>query len=172
MTCRRCAREIEDDSMYCRFCGKAARPNAARRLMRLPLEGKVAGVCAGLATHMNVDPTLVRLAWVILSISPGMLIGGIVAYLAAWLLMPVNELRRSSYQGRRLMRSDDDSWIAGVCGGIAEYMGIDSTIVRVVTVILAIYPGAVVFGVITYAVLWAIVPPAPLLPVRTAPTSV
>ena len=178
MTCNRCTREIENDSMYCRFCGASTVVTppplliAPRRLMRLPLEGKIAGVCAGLAAHLRVDVTVIRLAWVILSIVPGVLIGGIIVYLAAWLLMPVNELGRSTYQGRRLMRADEDSWIAGVCGGIADTLGIDSTIVRVVAVILAIYPGAVVFGVIAYAVLWAIIPPAPLLPVRTAPHSV
>jgi phage shock protein PspC (stress-responsive transcriptional regulator) len=140
----------------------------ARRLRRLPLEGRVAGVCAGLAAHLNVDATLVRLLWVVLSIVPGVLIGGIIVYVVAWMLMPVNELGRSAYRGRRLLRSEDDSWIAGVCGGIAGLLGVDAAIVRVVAVILAIYPGAVVFGVITYAVLWAIIPPAPLFPMHTA----
>src|SRR5688572_30072101 len=106
MNCVRCARDIETDSTYCRFCGKAVRPEGIRRLSRLPMEGKFGGVCAGLAAHLNTDPTIVRLAWVILSIIPGMLIGGVAVYLLAWLLMPVNELGRSPYQGRRLMRSD------------------------------------------------------------------
>ena len=182
MTCNRCAREIETDSVYCRFCGAGVRPDSVRRdgvrpdgrgrLTRLPLEGRVAGVCAGVAAHLNLDPTLVRLGAAVLAIVPGLFIGGAIAYIAAWILMPINELGRSGYQGRRLMRSDNDEWIAGVCGGLAEYLGIDSTIVRVVSVILAIYPGMVVFGVITYAVLWAIVPPAPLLPMHTAPTRV
>jgi phage shock protein PspC (stress-responsive transcriptional regulator) len=172
MTCSRCTREIEDDSAYCRFCGKSAAPDPVRRLRRLPLEGKAGGVCAGLAAHLNADPTLIRLAWAVLTVVPGMLIGGIVVYVAAWVLMPVNELGRSPYHGKRLMRPDGDSWIAGVCGGIAERMGIDSTIVRVVAVILAVYPGYVVFGIITYAVLWAIIPPAPLIPMHTAPTRI
>src|SRR5688572_30072035 len=126
MTCGRCAQEIEHDSAYCRFCGTAVRTDGVRRLMRLPLEGKAGGVCAGLAAHLNTDPTIVRLAWVILSIVPGMLIGGAVVYIAAWILMPVNELGRSAYLGKRLMRADD-GWVAGVCGGIAEYLRIDST---------------------------------------------
>src|SRR5688572_6294051 len=112
MICRGCAREIENDSMYCRFCGTNALPSGVRRLRRLPLEAKVAGICAGVAAHLNTDPTIVRLAWVILSIVPGMFIGGVIAYIAAWILMPANELGRSTYQGRRLMRADD-SWIAG-----------------------------------------------------------
>jgi phage shock protein C len=171
MTCRRCALEIEHDSTFCRFCGTAVRSNGIRRVTRLPLEGRVGGVCAGLAAHLNTDPTIVRLAWVILSIIPGMLIGGVAVYVAAWILMPANELGRSVYRGKRLMRADD-GWVAGVCGGVAEYLHIDPTIVRVVAVILAIYPGMGIFGVITYVVLWIIIPPAPLLPMHTAPTRI
>jgi phage shock protein C len=39
---------------------------------------------------------------------------------------------------RRLYRSTDDRVLTGVCGGIAEYFGIDATLVRVVTVVLTI----------------------------------
>jgi phage shock protein PspC (stress-responsive transcriptional regulator) len=60
--------------------------------------------------------------------------------------------------GRRLRRSTQDRRIAGVCGGLAEYFGVDATAVRVAVVILAIYPGAVIFGVIAYVVAWVIVP--------------
>ncbi len=49
-------------------------------------EGKMlAGVCAGLAEYFNVDPTLLRLTWVIF----GMLAGfGLLGYLAAVIIMP------------------------------------------------------------------------------------
>ena len=36
---------------------------------------------------------------------------------------------------RRFVRSIDDKAIAGVCGGIAEYFGIDSTLVRIIFVV-------------------------------------
>jgi signal transduction histidine kinase len=49
-------------------------------------EGRVvAGVCAGLARALGVDPTLVRLLFAMLTLAAGM---GIALYLAAWLLMP------------------------------------------------------------------------------------
>ena len=57
--------------------------------MRIPDEGKFAGVCAGLAAYFDTDVTIVRLVWVILSIIPGVFIGGLVAYIAAWILTPV-----------------------------------------------------------------------------------
>ena len=49
---------------------------------------KIAGVCGGIAEFMSVDPTAVRVAWAVLSIVPGAIFLGIVAYLAAWMIMP------------------------------------------------------------------------------------
>jgi phage shock protein PspC (stress-responsive transcriptional regulator) len=61
-------------------------------------------------------------------------------------------------QGRRLVRSATDTRIAGVCGGIAEYFGVDATPIRVLWVILSILCGAIVGGVIAYVVAWIIMP--------------
>jgi phage shock protein C len=66
--------------------------------------------------------------------------------------------------GRRLFRSTVDCRVAGVCGGLAEYFGVDPTLVRLVAVILAIYPGVVFFGVLAYAIAWVIIPLAPPTP--------
>ena len=46
------------------------------------------------------------------------------------------------------MRSATDSKIAGVCGGLAEYLGVDSTIVRLFWAVLAVVPGALVGGIV------------------------
>ena len=159
MTCARCQREIEAESSYCRFCGASATSrDTARRFVRVPDEGKIAGVCAGLAAYFDVDVTIVRLVWVILSIIPGVFIGGAAAYIAAWILTPVANPREHRLVGRRLARSEADKQIAGVCGGLAEYFGVDSTIVRLAAVILAIYPGAIIGGVVAYLVAWFIMP--------------
>src|SRR5688572_11105371 len=160
MTCARCNREIDADSAFCRFCGAAAGyvpPPPRRRLTRLPEQGRLAGVCAGIAAHFDADVTLVRLAWVVLSIVPGAIIGGVIAYAVAWLLMPEAGLtERQVYSGRRLLRSVADRRIAGVCGGLAEYFALDPTLVRLAVVILSIYPGAIVCGVIAYVIAWMI----------------
>jgi phage shock protein C len=70
---------------------------------------------------------------------------------------------------KRLMRSSVDHKIAGVCGGIAEYLEVDSTIVRLVWVIMAFLPVPIVPAVIAYFVAWIIMPEAPL-PSYVAPT--
>ena len=129
-----------------------------RRLTRCRTEGKVAGVCAGIANYFDVDVVLVRAAWVVFSIVPGAVIGGLLAYLAAWLLIPEDTGEASVAHGRRLMRSTTDSKIAGVCGGLAEYFGVDSTPVRLIWVILSILCGAVIGGLIAYAIAWVIIP--------------
>ncbi len=57
---------------------------------------------------------------------------------------------------RPLRRSVANRSIAGVCGGLSEYFGIDATVGRVAYV-LASFFGAVVGGVVLYLVLWAII---------------
>lgn len=169
MTCAKCQRELEAESSYCRFCGTAVggTTTTSRRFVRLPSEGKLAGICAGLAAYFDADVTIVRLVWVILSIIPGVLIGGLVAYIAAWILTPVARPEEQPViMGKRLERSETDKQIAGVCGGLAEFFGVDSTIVRLAAVVLAIYPGAVIGGVVAYLIAWFIMPSArPPLPV-------
>jgi phage shock protein C len=90
MICTRCSRDIDADSVFCRFCGAAVREVSPRRLTRLPAEGQIGGVCAGMAAYFNADVTLVRLAWVILSVVPGAIVGGLIAYAAAWLILPAS----------------------------------------------------------------------------------
>jgi len=59
--------------------------------------------------------------------------------------------------GRKLRRSVHDRWIAGVCGGIAEYFGIDPTVVRVGYILLSILSAAFP-GILIYIILWIVIP--------------
>jgi phage shock protein C len=61
---------------------------------------------------------------------------------------------------RRLQRSVTDCKIAGVCGGLAEYWGVDSTVVRLVWLLLVIFPVPFVPAVIGYFVAWIVMPRA------------
>ena len=56
---------------------------------------------------------------------------------------------------RRLYRSQTDSMIGGVCGGVGKYFGIDPTLVRLAFVLLAVFGGG---GVLIYLILWIVVP--------------
>jgi phage shock protein C len=129
-----------------------------RRLTRSRSRGTIAGVCAGLADYIGVDVVLVRAAWIVFSIIPGCVIGGVLAYIAAWLLMPEGPETVSTSPARRLTRSATDRQIAGVCGGLAEYFGVDATPVRLVWVIVSIFGAAVIGGVIAYVLAWLVIP--------------
>jgi len=60
----------------------------ARRLTRSWRDRKWAGVCGGLGEYLDVDPTVIRIIWVVLSIVPGGIVGGLLVYLLAWMVMP------------------------------------------------------------------------------------
>ncbi len=59
----------------------------------------------------------------------------------------------------QLRRSSRHKMIAGVCGGIAEWLGWSPTAVRILYVVISVL--SVAFpGIIVYIVLWAVMPPA------------
>lgn len=167
MLCVRCGREISDEANYCPTCGSSQHtsvgaPWRARRLKRSRAEAKVAGVCAGFAEYFGVDVTLVRALWVVFSVVPGAIIGGLLAYVFTWLVMPEGDpAPEATVSDTRLMRSNADRKIAGVCGGLAEYFGVDSTPIRLFWVALSILPGAIVGGILIYLAAWLIMPTAP-----------
>jgi len=142
-----------------------------RRLARRPEAGKIGGVCAGLADYFDADVALVRAAWVVLSIWPGAIVLGIIAYLAAWAIMPRAAVSTAAALPKaRLVRSRTDKRIAGVCGGLAEYFDVDPTIMRVAWVVVSVVVGAVIFGVVAYLVAWFIIPPAPAAALSPSPS--
>ena len=182
MACVRCSREIAEDAVFCQFCGVDQRgPTSAdastrRYLRRSRVDRQVGGVCGGIAAYFDTDPVFVRAAWVILTIIPGAIFLGVLAYLGAWLIIPeaqpgseapVAESPGGSWRTKRLYRSRTDTRIGGVCGGIAEYFAVDSTAVRLVWVVLSIFPGAIICGLLTYVVAWFIVPAAPVVDIST-----
>jgi phage shock protein PspC (stress-responsive transcriptional regulator) len=65
---------------------------------------------------------------------------------------------------KRLMRSATDKKIAGVCGGLADYFDLDSTIIRLCWLLAVLCAGT---GLLAYIVLWIILPVAPPEPVGT-----
>jgi phage shock protein PspC (stress-responsive transcriptional regulator) len=171
MTCLHCSREIPDEAAFCQFCGASQQStndaSSGRRLRRSRVERQVAGVCGGIAGYFDIDPVFVRAAWVVLTIVPGAIFLGVIAYLVAWLIIPDAAAgaetlpasgKASSWRSKRLSRSVSDQKIGGVCGGIAEYFGGDPTAVRLLWAVLTIFPGAILCGVLAYIAAWIIMP--------------
>ena len=57
----------------------------------------------------------------------------------------------------RLYRSETNKRIAGICGGLGEILGIDPTIIRLLTVFLLFTP-ATLAVIVTYFIAWVIIP--------------
>ena len=206
-----------------------------KRLYRSSSHKMVAGVCGGIGEYLNVDPTVIRVGWILISILP--LVPGIILYLIAWLIIPrrpagepspsaskssltataflgfffiaVGSLillgnldfldweewwdfsweyvlpllliavgvffiarparqpeeptrsaktrsRNESTRPAELRRSVEDRKIGGVCGGLASYLGIDSSIVRIAFVFFALWPFGL--GAVVYLIMLLVIP--------------
>src|SRR5262245_57938387 len=106
------------------------------RLTRSP-DGLVAGVCAGLAARLGIEPLVLRLLWVAALLCFG---AGLLAYAILWWLMPRADavpveatIWRRNADGSHhppLARTASDRKLLGVCGGLARRWNADPTIVR------------------------------------------
>ena len=88
MYCNACGKTIAEDGRFCSYCGtvQGILP-APKKLTRSRADRKIAGVCAGLAEHLNLDVTLVRILSIFLTLATGVC-PGIVTYLLAWIIIP------------------------------------------------------------------------------------
>lgn len=59
---------------------------------------------------------------------------------------------------KRLYRSAKNRIIAGVCGGLGEYFGIDPVIIRLIWILFCLAGG---FGILFYIIAWIIIPRNP-----------
>lgn len=57
---------------------------------------------------------------------------------------------------KKIHLSNKDKKIAGVCGGIAEALGIDSIIIRLILILLSL--PTIINGLIVYLIAWAVIP--------------
>jgi phage shock protein C len=66
---------------------------------------------------------------------------------------------------RKLYRSRTERMVAGVCGGLAEYFSVDTTVIRVLFLVITLFGGA---GLVVYVVMWILVPDASKAPPTTS----
>jgi len=92
MICSNCQKEIAEGSKFCYNCGAkqagSAAPSVApapKRLMRSCRNKKIAGVCAGLAEYFDLDPTIVRVIWLLAILFAGT---GFLVYIILWIVLP------------------------------------------------------------------------------------
>jgi phage shock protein C len=56
-----------------------------KRLYRSRDNSMIAGVCGGLGEYFDMDPTFIRLLWIVFTLAGG---SGILAYIIAWIVIP------------------------------------------------------------------------------------
>ena len=70
--------------------------NEPRRIRRSRDDRMLGGVCGGIAKHFDIDPVIVRIAAIVLACAVG---AGAVAYVAAWILMPLDDESADELRG-------------------------------------------------------------------------
>ena len=137
-----------------------------KKLNRFVEDRKIAGICGGLGEYFDLDPVFFRLFFLASLLFGGL---GAVAYLILWIMVP----EKTGPQGeprpvRRLVLSDSDRKIMGVCGGLGEWLEIDPVLVRVAFIVLALMGG---LGILVYVVLWLLIPRPSTVPATGNPSS-
>lgn len=156
-----------------------------RRLYRDLSHRKVAGVCAGIAQYLLVNPLVVRLVFLALVLLPNLFrhrfpfpgVGlfdrdfdlpglTVLLYGILWVALPKRDDAPTpidtldlggSLTGRKLFRDVDTGKVGGVAAGLAAYFRTDVVLVRVLFLISLFLGGS---GFIVYLILWVVVPEA------------
>jgi phage shock protein PspC (stress-responsive transcriptional regulator) len=129
----------------------------------------LAGVCSGIAHHLKIDPTIVRLLFAVITF--GGFGSGILIYIILWIVLPDKAL--STNVKKRLFRNPENKIIGGVCSGLSSYFNIAAWIPRLIflspillgflnqlfwgpAIFLTIPFGGMLF--LAYIILWIVVP--------------
>ncbi len=83
-------------------------PTAPRRLVRRRDDRMVAGVASGIAAHLGIDPSIVRILFVVLAFAGA---SGIVAYVACWALIPEADGPDEAVRSTRIEASGAPFWV-------------------------------------------------------------
>lgn len=95
MLCPKCQKDAPEGSRFCSNCGAQLAAQATpgsgyaapvKKLMRSSRDKKLGGVCAGLAEYFDIDPTIVRVVWLLAFLCAGA--GGLV-YIVLWIVLPL-----------------------------------------------------------------------------------
>jgi phage shock protein C len=87
--------------------GMTERNGSGKVLMRRRDGRMLAGVCAGIAGYFGWDVTLVRVIWAVVSVLTGG--AGVLAYLAAWVIIP-DEGQKGSIAENLTKKKNPDAW--------------------------------------------------------------
>lgn len=107
-----------------------------RRFYRNRFDRKFLGVFGGIALVLKIDANFLRLLFVLVSATPLFPITGAI-YLLLAILMPEGGRIMIENPGKKLIRSLRDRKLTGLCGGLGNFFRIDSTLVRLLFIVVA-----------------------------------
>lgn len=143
------------------FTNEAEEHTNHRRLFRDGKHKIIAGVASGLAHYLKIDSLWIRLIFILpclglffFEAAPSI---PIAVYLIMWFILPKHDNLEEIENIKKFFRDDDRKVLGGVSGGLAAYLGLDLTIVRLIFV-ASIFLGGT--GILLYLILWVITPPA------------
>jgi len=82
---------------------------------------------------------------------------------------PASATSQNYTQPKKFVRSTNDKKIAGVCAGVADYFGMDPTLVRILWALATLIPGP---NIIAYVVIWIAAPEGATGVARASATAV
>lgn len=128
--------------------------------MYLSPDKKFLGVCAGVADYLNIDPVILRIGVVFLTLATAVF-PCIIGYVIIGLVLPqppADYHQLFNNTGKKLTKGTDKKF-AGVCSGIADYLGADATIIRLVLALSILFLG---FGLTLYIICMIMMPEKPV----------
>ena len=168
------AREQQAETTY------VAPKKGKGRLYRDTSDKFLGGVCSGVANYLNIDPSIIRILFAIITFGGFGL--GVLVYIILWIVLPPKDME--GFSGKKLYRNPDDKIIGGVAGGLAAYFGKSARTIRLIfaaPLLLSMLVGVINgmrweydagwlwnigFGslsgtfILTYIILWMVLPEA------------
>jgi len=130
-----------------------------RKLYRSRSNKKLAGVLGGLGEYWKIDPTIIRLIFLIIFFITA-IFPFLIAYIIAAIIIPLEPITRKQRKYKVLYRSRKNKFIAGVLAGISEFLKIDPTIIRLIFIAIMILTGFAPM-IFAYIVAWIVIPEKP-----------
>ena len=128
-----------------------------KKLYRSKHDNIIFGVCGGLASHFDIDSTIVRFV-VLFLCALTFIVPMVILYFIAALMIPIEPKDKPlKITKRKFYRSLRDRKIAGICGGIAETTKLDPVFLRLLYIFFCLITGIIPLLLI-YLIGWIIIP--------------
>lgn len=124
-----------------------------KRLFRNINDKVIGGVASGISNYFKIDPLITRIIFITMAFLGGF---GLLAYIICWIGIPAGNDSESIIR-KRYYRDSDEKVLGGVAMGVANYFGVDVSLIRILFLISIFFGG---FGVLIYFILWFITPEA------------